>query len=147
MARSPTLRQAAVAVVLATATAGCSIRAAPLTSNTPSQVARHISAAEIQESGARDAWEVLRRIGRFQLRESPRGEPLRIHPSRGRSTILLHDDPVVLLDGVRLVDIGVLRQVRASTIASVDFYNSTQATLMVGTGATGGAIVISTRAR
>jgi outer membrane cobalamin receptor len=121
--------------------------APPPSTNAPSAVARHISAAEIQESGARNAWEVLRRLGRFQLRESASGEPLRIRPTRGRSTLLLHDDPVVLLDGVRLVDIGVLRNIRASTIASVDFYNSSQATVLVGTGATGGAIAILTRMR
>jgi hypothetical protein len=140
------LRSAAFTMVLAAA-AGCTAHTPPPSTNTPSTVARHISAAEIQASGARDAWEVLRRLGRFQLRESASGEPLRIRPSRGRSTLLLHDDPVVLLDGVRLVDIKVLRNVRASTIASVDFYNSSQATLLVGTGATGGAIAIFTRLR
>jgi hypothetical protein len=139
------LRAAAFTVVLSAA--GCTAHTPPPSTNAPSTVARHISAAEIQASGARDAWEVLRRLGRFQLRESASGEPMRIRPSRGRSTILLHDDPVVLLDGIRLVDIKMLRNVRASTIASVDFYNSSQATLLVGTGATGGAIAILTRVR
>ena len=107
--------------------------------------ARYLSAEAIKESGARNAWEVLRRLGGIRLEESAGGAPERIRPTRGNMSILLDDSPIVLLDGARLLDYDVLRALPARQIASIEFLNGLEGTLKHGSGAGGGAIVILTR--
>lgn len=109
--------------------------------------ARYLSAEDIERSGARNAWEALRRLGTVRLDESANGQPARIYSRRGRTSILLDDSPIVVLDGTRLVDFGVLKAVSAASIVSIAFLNSSEGTLRHGTGTTGGAIVILTRDR
>ncbi|HEX8246491.1 MAG TPA: Plug domain-containing protein [Longimicrobium sp.] len=107
--------------------------------------AHYLSAQDIRDSGARNAWEALRRLGGVRLQESAGGAPERIRPTRGRMTILLDDSPIVLLDGARLLDYDVLRALPARQIASIEFLNGLDGTLKHGSGAGGGAIVILTR--
>jgi outer membrane cobalamin receptor len=103
-----------------------------------------ITAEQIAAWGSSDAWEVLRRSGKVRLRESA-GEPVRMVSGRGRSSILLDDSPMVILDGVRVGDVEILRYVRASSIAQVRFLNSVQGTVAYGTGAVSGVIEIDTK--
>ena len=109
------------------------------------QLSRYLSAQEIKESGAQNAWEALRRLGGVRLQETPNGAPGRIRPTRGNMTLLLDDSPIVVLDGARLLDYDVLRALPARQIASIEFLNGVDGTLKHGSGAGGGAIVILTR--
>jgi outer membrane receptor for ferrienterochelin and colicin len=136
-----------LAAILA-ATAGCAT-AHPTRegeSHSPARgSANYLTAEQIKESGARNAWEVLRRLGGVRLEESPDGTPQRIRPTRGNMTLLLDDSPIVVLDGARLLDYDVLRALPARQIASVEFLNGLDGTLKHGSGAGGGAIIILTR--
>lgn len=110
----------------------------------PQQQSRVVTADEIRESGVRNAWDALRLVGRFRLRENHRGEPVLITPTRGRGSLLLDESPLVFLDGVRLADYAVLRQVRANNIEQIEYLNASEGTIRMGTGAVSGAILIST---
>jgi outer membrane cobalamin receptor len=103
-----------------------------------------ITAEQIAAWGSRDAWEVLRRSGKVQMREHA-NEPVRMVSDRGRVSIMLDDSPMVLLDGVRVGDVELLRYVRAATIAQIRFLNSVQGTVSYGTGAVSGVIEIDTK--
>lgn len=106
---------------------------------------RVITADEIEKSGATDAWEVLRKAGTYlSFRESYSGAPVRMS-RRGRSSIYLDETPVVIVDGVRLIDFRALQQIRAQAILTVRILTGVQATAWHGNGAGGGAIVIETK--
>jgi len=107
--------------------------------------AHYLTAQEIKDSGARNAWEALRRLGGVRLQETPDGKPQRIRPTRGAATIVLDDSPIVVLDGARLLDYDVLRALPARQIASIEFLSGIEGTFKHGSGAGGGAIVIRTR--
>lgn len=110
-----------------------------------------ITAEEIEASGASTAWEALQAIVplvTFQGTER-RGKgdsrgPMRIG-RRGRSSILLRDDPRVFLDHVRLVDITVLDQIPARDLWSIEILGGIEATTYYGTGATNGVVLIRTQ--
>lgn len=105
----------------------------------------YLTAQDIQSSGARNAWEALRRLGGVRLEESPDGSPQAIRPTRGNMSMVLDDSPIVLLDGARLLDYDVLRSLPARQIDSIELLNGVDGTLKHGSGAGGGAIVIRTR--
>jgi len=115
-------------------------------SHAPSRsISHYLSAQEIKDSGAQNAWEALRRLGGVRLQESADGTPVGIRPTRGNQTIVLDDTPIVVLDGARLLDFAILRSVPARSIDSIEFLNGISGTLKHGTGGGGGAIVILTR--
>jgi hypothetical protein len=53
-------------------------------------------------------------------------------------------EAIVYLDGTRVGGVDFLRQIRANTVASIEFLGGTEATLRFGTGHVGGAILVST---
>ena len=112
----------------------------------PVRNSRLITAAEIAESGARNAWELIRRKAGLGMTEDAAGDPTGLR-MRGPSSFLLDDAPVVVVDGVRLQDLEMLRSLDVGTIERVEFTNGIQGTLRYGTGSGGGAIVITTRSR
>jgi outer membrane cobalamin receptor len=104
-----------------------------------------ITDEDIARSGARTAWEVLRRAApQFHFRETRSGQPARM-TRRGESSILLNDAPLLMLDGVRNTDFRTLDQIPAHTIASIRIYTGIDATTYYGTNAVGGAIIIWTK--
>ena len=106
---------------------------------------RLITAEEIDRSGARTAWEALRQVTPVSMRETAAGKPRSIS-MRGHSSVHLDDTPVVIVDGVP-IDLDMLRNIDARTIARIEILNGVQGTLRFGTGSGGGAIVITTRSR
>src|SRR5437867_784285 len=69
---------------------------------------RIITVRAIEHSGARTAWDALARtVPFFAFRENSRGRPARVD-HRGRSSIVLRDQPLILVDGVELSDFTVL---------------------------------------
>jgi outer membrane cobalamin receptor len=141
-------RTALSLVALLAATAACAT-AHPMRDNEHHQPTRgnahYLTAQDIRDSGARNAWEALRRLGGVRLVESPDGTPERIRPTRGNMSLVLDDSPIVLLDGTRLLDYDVLRSLPAKEIDSIELLNGIDGTLKHGSGAGGGAIVIRTR--
>jgi outer membrane receptor protein involved in Fe transport len=106
---------------------------------------RFITAEQIQASGAKTAWEALRlTVPLYKFRDANRGTPGRID-SRGRSSVLLADQPRVLLDGTDLTEFGVLGQMPATDLESIEVLSGIEATTRYGTNATKGVIILRTK--
>jgi hypothetical protein len=124
----------------------CSTREAPVGGGGDRQ-GRLISAEEIRQSGATDAWDLLRRSGvHLRMGESRSGEPLHLS-RRGPASILLNQAPTVVLDGAHLADFSYLRRIPALSILRVEILSGIEGTRRFGTGAGNGAIVIETGAK
>ena len=106
---------------------------------------RVVDAADIARSGARNAWEALSLLGGYvRLEQDKDRQPARL-TSRGRSSINLSSEPQIVLDGVRLVEYGVLQNIGASAIERIQLLTGPQASIRYGTNAGNGVILIVTR--
>lgn len=108
---------------------------------------RVITAEQIRKSGATNAWDALRKTGtHLTMRETSNGQPSRLM-NRGPSSILLSSDPVVVIDGLRMIDFRTLNSVPAEIIASIRILAGHEGTTRYGTGAGNGVIVVETTPR
>ena len=104
-----------------------------------------ITAEQIARSGANTAWDVLKREApTLTLRDTRSGRPASAG-RRGRSSIVLQDAPLVVLDGVRLTDFRALDGIPAITILTISIYTGIEGTTYYGTNAGSGVIVIQTK--
>jgi hypothetical protein len=105
-----------------------------------------VTAEEIAQSGASDAWDAIRKtLPHLDLREDRNGRPARMH-RRGASSLLLEDRPSIFLDGVRITDVQRLSQIPAFEIAEIRFLSGIDGTTRYGTNSGDGVIVIQTKA-
>jgi outer membrane cobalamin receptor len=138
--RSALLVGAAVSWALA-----CSHATANHTQTAPNPNGLVITSAQIERSGSKNAWEVLKHDApMLTLEEDRNGNPARIH-WHGRSSIYLEDAPVVVLDGVRASDWKVLSQVPAGQIETIHILSGIEGTTFYGTNAESGVIEIQTK--
>ena len=106
---------------------------------------RIITAAAIAHSGARTAWDALRRtVPFFTFREDSDGRPSGIE-HRGRSSIVLRDQPMVVLDNVEVNDFTVLGEMPAADLFDIEILSGIDATTYYGTNATKGVIRLRTK--
>jgi outer membrane cobalamin receptor len=106
---------------------------------------RIITAETIAHSGARTAWDALRRtVPFFTFRENSEGRPSSIE-HRGRSSIVLRDQPMIVLDNVEVKDFTVLGEVPAADLFEIEILSGIDATTYYGTNATKGVIRLRTR--
>jgi outer membrane cobalamin receptor len=106
---------------------------------------RIIDAEAIERSGARTAWDVLQRtVPFFTFRTNSRGRPTRVE-HRGRSSIVLRDQPIILVDGVEVKDFTALGDMPASDLLEIEVLTGVDATTYYGTNATNGVIRIRTK--
>lgn len=99
-----------------------------------------IDADAIAQSGAKTVWDALARTVHFYT----------FHPSgriehRGRSSLVLPEQPIVVLDGVALNDMVVLLNMPAGDVALIEVLDGVDATTFYGTNAGSGVIRIWTR--
>lgn len=131
---------AAVAVQLA----GCGGRRAPVSEAGPAG-GRLITSEMIDASGAKTAWDALRfTVPNFSFRETSAGTPARV-VHRGKSSIILRNQPRFVLDGATLTDFKVLDQMSAQDIFSIEVLSGIQGTTFYGTGAADGVIILRTK--
>ncbi len=103
-----------------------------------------ITAEEIAASGAKTAWDALRKtVPNVQLRERD-GQPSRI-TRRGRGSIYLDDQVRIILDNTPIHDLRVLDQVAASSLLSIEVLSGLDATTQYGGASTSGVIIIRTK--
>ncbi len=103
-----------------------------------------ITAEAIAASGAKTAWDAVRKtVPNVQLRERD-GQPARI-VRRGRASIYLDDQVRVILDNTPVYDIRVLDQVPASNVLSIEVLSGLDATTHYGGTSTSGVIIIRTK--
>ena len=99
----------------------------------------------IARSGGQNAWDVLRREApQLAFRENRNGQATSM-TRRGRSSIVLNDTPMLLVDGIRSQDLKTLQQIPASTLASIEVLTGTEGTTYYGTDAVGGVILVHTK--
>lgn len=104
-----------------------------------------ITEERIARSGGHTAWEVLRlTVPIIQTSENRSNQP-RTLTRRGRSSIILNEALVVVLDGVRQSDFRILQEIPAHTIHTILVLDGIEATMRYGTDAGSGAIVIRTK--
>lgn len=133
-----------LAVLLLLAACGANQHA---TSRKSPSEGRVITAEQIRNSGATNAWEALRRVGtHLAMRETANGQPARLM-NRGPSSILLSNEPLVVIDGVRMIDFRTLNTVPANIISSIRILAGHEGTTRYGTGAGNGVIVVETKPR
>jgi len=95
-----------------------------------------ITVEEIASTNMSTALEVVQSLRPNWLRE--RG-PVSIRNPQGSEVI-------VYLDGARFGGMDSLRQIRVSSVASIEYLNSSEATFRFGTNHVGGAILVRTPA-
>ena len=135
-------------------TVGCGVKSSPF-QGTPSRVPEEESegpagevytADDVARTGATTVWEALDRLVRYAVfSETSRGKPDRIR-KRGASTFALREDMLIVLDGVKVLDITSLGEMPAGVITRIQVLSGLDGTTRYGTGATDGVIIISTRA-
>jgi len=104
-----------------------------------------ITAEQIEKSGARTAWQVLKqRAPMLQTGEDRNGRPSKIG-RRGRASFLLDEAPMVLVDGVRLPDFRSLDDIDAQSILTIYIYDGIEGTTYYGTNSGSGVILIKTK--
>jgi hypothetical protein len=112
----------------------------------------YIGEAEIRESQARDAYELIYNTrmqwlvtrGVNSVAESPRGQgsgDFNIRVTPGRETI------IVYMDDIRLGGVEEMRDISTDVLTSAQFLDTRQATLRYGGGHAHGAILLSTEVR
>ena len=107
-------------------------------------MAQHIDANRIQQLGATTAWDVLRAIAPVQSRDL-RSMPTRRSATSVGSGITGVTAPRIIVDGVPLVDPGLLRTMPAADVIAIDLVGPLDAVTLFGQSYGGGAIVIRTR--
>jgi outer membrane cobalamin receptor len=106
---------------------------------------RVITAEQMEKSGLPNAWELLKRFASsFTFAENSQGQPTRIY-IRGRSSILLREDPLVVLDGVEISDIRALGTIPARQLHRIRILSGGDSSTSYGTRAANGAIILETR--
>ena len=104
-----------------------------------------ITAEEIEKSGARTAWQVLKqRAPMLTMQEDRNGRPQSMG-RRGRSSFVLDEAPMILVDGVRVADFHALDTIDAQSIRSILIYDGVEGTTYYGTDAVSGVIVVKTK--
>ncbi len=104
-----------------------------------------ITAEQIARSGARNAWEVLKREApMLALRENRKGQAAGIG-RHGQSSVYLNDVLIVIVDGARVSDFQVLQSIPADAILSISVLTGIEATTYYGTNSVSGVVEIRTK--
>jgi len=99
----------------------------------------------IAKSGGQNAWEVLRREApQITFSENRNGQATAM-TRRGRSSFVLNDSPMVIIDGARNQDIKALQSLPASVLMRIEVLTGQEGTTYYGTDAVGGVIIIKTK--
>jgi TonB-dependent Receptor Plug Domain len=100
---------------------------------------------EIAQSGATDAWDVVRRLTHMSTTSSAAGQPSRMY-RRGHGSIVIRETPLVVVDGVQSTDIAILTEVRADQIAWMRVLTGAVGTTRYGAAGGAGAVIVQTLA-
>ena len=98
---------------------------------------------EIVKSGALDAWDAVCRLSHMTTSSTAAGEPSRMY-RRGRSSIVIRETPVIVVDGVQVPDLQILTQVRADQIAWIRVLTGAASTTRYGASGGAGAVIVET---
>lgn len=104
-----------------------------------------ITAEQIEKSGARTAWQVLKQSApMLQTSDDRNGRPSKLG-RRGRTSFVLDESPTITVDGVRIPDFRSLDDIDAQSILTIYIYDGIEGTTYYGTNSGSGVIVIKTK--
>jgi outer membrane cobalamin receptor len=110
----------------------------------PRHEARLITRADIERSGAVDAFDALRRAGSYlSINDRKRGD-LRVS-ERGRGSFLLSPQILLIVDGVMMANLNVLHDIRAENVEWIRVMTGAEATPQYGTDGSNGVLLVATR--
>lgn len=98
---------------------------------------------EITRSGAETAWEVVRRLSHMTTLTTTSGAPSQMY-RRGRSSIVIRETPVVVIDGAQATDIAILATIRADQIAWMRVLTGAASSTQFGAQGGAGAVIVAT---
>lgn len=98
---------------------------------------------EIAQSGASDAWDVVRRLTHMTTSSNLAGDPARMY-RRGHGSIVIRETPLVIIDGARSTDIQMLARIRADRIAWMRVLTGAASTTLYGADGGAGAVIVQT---
>jgi hypothetical protein len=131
-----------LALLAAGLLAGCAV--APSSPAAAPTRGRLITAEQVRASGATNAFQALERNPRH-LRIGPMSDgDLVVRGARSHGSPYGSGEPLLVVDGVRMVDVQALRNIPAQAVASIEFLTASEAMLRYGTGSNNGAIVVRT---
>ncbi|NUQ22192.1 MAG: hypothetical protein HOQ09_14690 [Gemmatimonadaceae bacterium] len=108
-----------------------------------------ITHEDIVRSGATNAYDALRRGGTFLSMSEVRGGRAVTHDfeatSRGRSSLVMNPQVLLVVDDVMRLDLASLREIPAENVAWIRVMTAMEATPYYGTEGGNGAIVVRTR--
>jgi outer membrane cobalamin receptor len=131
----------AAALVLTLAACGATRREPDLK---PRHSARLITREDIERTGATDGYEALKRAGSYLILGERKGGDIRAS-ERGRSSIILSPQILLVVDEVMMMDLNTLRDIRADAIEWMRVMSGAEATPIYGTPASNGVLVVRTR--
>lgn len=105
-----------------------------------------ITRDDIERSGARDAWEAIRKnVNHLRFSENANGDPSWVGANRGSLDIRSSDEQILLvLDGVLMISPVYLRRIPAETVAYIQILSGSQGTARYGLSAGNGVVVVRT---
>ncbi|HEX2217655.1 MAG TPA: TonB-dependent receptor plug domain-containing protein [Gemmatimonadales bacterium] len=105
---------------------------------------RAITADQIRQSGARTAWQVLeRQPGLLRIGTNLAGQ-VSASSYRAVPGTAASGAPLLVVDGVETVDLGMLRQIPAERVQSMVFFNGSSAPGYHGPRGANGVLVVRT---
>jgi hypothetical protein len=108
-----------------------------------------ITREDIVRSGAKDAFEALRLAHTNITLSEGRGQMTLARQvqatSRGRSSLVLSPQMLLVVDGASRLDVSSLREIPADNVAWIRVMTAMEATPLYGTEGGNGAIVVRTR--
>ena len=110
----------------------------------PRHSARLITRADIERTGAADGYEALKRAGSYLVLGERKGGDIRAS-ERGRASIIISPQILLVVDEVVMMDLNSLRDIRADAIEWMKVMSGAEATPLYGTPASNGVLVVRTR--
>lgn len=103
-----------------------------------------ISRQAIEQSGARDGWEALRRgVTHLSFQQPREGSPVRV-TRRGVSSFFIDPQVLLVVDGTHIQDLSFLETLPAANIEYIQILSASVGVLKYGSKGGNGVIVVKT---
>ena len=142
----PAASRAAPLLAAAVITAACAqispqVAPAPLESS-----GLLITHEQIEDSGARDAWEAIRRnVNHLRFSEDVDGDPVWLGAVRGNPSMVAPDVLLLVVDETIMLEPSYLKQIPARSVAWIQILSGTQGTARYGPSGGNGVVVVRTQ--
>lgn len=130
-------------VVLASGCANLSPQVAPAPSENIGVLITH---DQIEDSGARDAWEAIRRnVNHLRFSEDVDGEPVWVGAVRGSHSLVAPDVVLLVVDETIMQEVSYLQHIPAKSVAWIQILSGPQGTARYGPSGGNGVVVVRTQ--